>query len=420
MIFSLTFLLLLFSVISLKTHGLRVGTIGYFASTAFCLLALFAYSAWSVVKDAAGPGLLSFVTLNENQLHSLEQILFCIALGSFLGNFTLGRYIPLQDTFRVFDSMTRESKTAKWVVSISLLIGYLAEGSSIFFRETYLSSNGIPILARTAGAILLPSLCLVAFVVLKSPSGSRNVLNNFVLGLGFALLLGKGSRAAVVLFVFYLILFLSSPYSRKSKVFLICASPLVLYFVFGLVLESRIGAHGIFLIPQNMFEVIGSINAFDLLKYALGLSLSWVIVVPLSLGTVTGDRLIQNLNPLLSSGANPFDFGSGGTERLYPYRWVPASSAGQIYEVIGFIGMLAIFYILTLVIQGSLLLKQHQRGLSLMQISILGFYFFQFPIFLQYSSRNWFRVLLLIFVIVFISLLSQTQRHSKKVEAQHA
>lgn len=420
MIFSFTLFLLFFSVAILKFYGLRVGTIGYFASTVFCLLALFGYLVWNIVKDAAGPGLLNFVNLNVNQVYSLDLILLCIALGSFLGNITLGGVFPLRNTVRVFDPLTGDLRIVKWVCSISVLIAYLGEGTSIFFRETYLNSNGISFMTRVSGAILLPSLCLCAFVAVKGRKCSRNLLNYFVLTFGFALLLGKGSRATSVFFIFYLIVFLTSGYSKKSKMLLTSASPLLLYFMFGLVIKSRISTHGIFMIPQNLIEIYGAINAIYLLKYALALALSWVIVVPLSLGTVTGDRLIQNLNPLLSSGANPFDFGSGGTERLYPYRWIPTSSAGQIYGVIGFIGMVLLFYTLTIIVQGSLLLKIRERSLSFLQLSILGLYFFQFPIFLQYSSRNWFRILTVLFFIIFISLLSQIRRRSKKEEVDYA
>ncbi len=372
------------------------------------------------MRGAAGPGLLNFIYLNEIQIHSLELLLLSVALGSFLGNLTLGRFFPLQNTFRIFGSIARGSRIVKWVGSFSVLIAYFAEGTNILYRESYLGSNGVAVMARISGAILLPSLCLIIFLMVKGPKGSGNLPNYLIVTLGFLLLLGKGSRAGIVLFLFFLLLFLNSGYSRKSKVLVIILSPLLTYFLFGLVVESRISPHGIIMVPQNMMDALGTLNFFYLFKFAIALALSWIIVVPLSLGTVTGDRLLQNLNPLLSSGVNPFDFGAGGTERLYPYRWVPASSAGQIYEIIGFIGMLLLFYALTLIVQGCLLLKRHEKTLSFSQLSILGFYFFQFPIFLQYSSRNWFRVISIMFLVVFISLLPQNRNNSNKKEVEDA
>lgn len=420
MLLTFCFLILFLSTVRLKAHGFKVGSIGYFSSAIFCLLAFFGLSIWNLVRDAAGQGLLNNVALSEHQIRSLQLILISVALGSFLGNLTLEPFSSLSQTTRIFGSISGSSRFVATFALIVVFIGYLAEGTSIFLRDTYLGSNGIPALSRVSGAFLLPTLCLAVLTMFNQSTGSVRMMSYAVTLIGFTLLLGKGSRASIVLFLFFLLSFFTSRFSAKSKILLGLLAPLFLFLILGNVIEARVSTHGIFMIPRNTIDFFGTASLSNAFKLGLAYAFSWVIVVPLSLGTVTGERIIQNLNPLLNSGVNPFDFGSGGTERLYPYRWVPLSSAGQIYEVIGFIGVCLLFYVLTILVQGSLLSKGRYKDFSFPQLLILGLYFFQFPIFLQYSSRNWFRVLWIIFFLVIFVRVSQSKKHLKAREVNYA
>jgi hypothetical protein len=105
---------------------------------------------------------------------------------------------------------------------------------------------------------------------------------------------------------------------------------------------------------------------------------------------------LRNLNPLIGSGSDALSYSSDGLERLYPYVWVPLSSLGQIYGAFGGIALILIMFLITTVAALSLQPGTRRDSLTVFSLLSLSTYIFQFPLFFQYSSRIWLRVLWLL------------------------
>jgi hypothetical protein len=420
MVDSIHLAIALFSLIKIRRGGKLLFSSGYVVSLVFSILGIFSFPIWQSVRESAGVGLLNSIKLLPPQVDSLKLILMAIGLGALIGNLT-------HDVFHKGTSMKHELskeviKFGSWqVISctfILIVIAFIGEGPNIFRRDQYLEANGVLFFQKVAGALLLPSLALATFTAIRIRRGYQKIFLISLLLLSFSFYIGKGSRVSMIIVGLLWFVAINSNLTKKFKAIYSILSIVILYFIVGIILQTRQTKHGIFEVPTLLQNLLGeSFNIFYF-SYLVALGFSWVVVVPLSIGTIDGSRLLQNLNPMINSGLNPYDFSSTGAERLYPYRWVPASTAGQIYQVIGFVGIVFVFFILTLCLLAALRLQSSRKITASMQYLVLSLYIFQFPIFIQYSSRNWFRVVWLFFLTyALIQFLRQspTNRYNKVI-----
>lgn len=123
--------------------------------------------------------------------------------------------------------------------------------------------------------------------------------------------------------------------------------------------------------------------------------------------------ILKNLNPLIGSGSDSMSYSSEGLERLFPYIWIPLSSLGQIYGAFGGIALTLIMFLIATIAALSLYQGKRSDSLSVFSLLAVGTYLFQFPLFFQYSSRIWLRVLWLMLLLTTLHLVVHLRKTTK-------
>jgi hypothetical protein len=134
--------------------------------------------------------------------------------------------------------------------------------------------------------------------------------------------------------------------------------------------------------------------------------------------TISSDAIWANANPLISSiSENSLDFSTNGVQRLFPYAWVPTSSAGALFGIVGFFGIFIITFVANL-IQSIAFIYYRRTSTFPIYALISACYLAQNWSFLQYSTRPWFRMwwaLLFSFGALLIWVLSR-----RLIEKKHS
>jgi hypothetical protein len=411
---AVSFLLMIFSFFAYFFSKKKLNKIGYLTSLIFSVLSLFAYPIWQYVRSGATYGLLNFIDLNEDQTQILFAILTASAFGAFFANnifdiYRMKRDSDVQHTANLISNVVNRSKILIQISVFTFVIAILGEGTSILERQRYLGANGFLFLQKVSSVSVLPVLGILTFLLTKQIS--RRIRNQIYLILFFywVFFLARGSRTAVIL----LFLILVANLARKAPLRIHMVRSLFIIFMtllsFQIIFAARTNPHGLLNIP-NLIEfddlVLNSNSGIFLLISSL---LSWVIVVPLSVNSSGLSVLIKNANPFFGTGLDPYAFGHDGVERLYPFSWVPVSSAGQIYGSLGYFAVFGFFFFLTLLVLSLTTRMQNYTKISLVVPFTISIYFFQIPTFLQYSSRNWFRVVWLYIFLVILSHILMTR-----------
>jgi hypothetical protein len=407
-VLTLAALLLFFlSFWKIKKKRDLVLNLGYGTSLIFSLLSLTAYEAWNLVKDAAGYGLLNFISLTSEQQQDLKIVLLCISLGSFVANtifeVSFERRLDSNFQLRILENFVPSVTSVAILGIIFLTIAFVGEGTSIWFRDLYLQSNGWVLGQKITAVFLLPVLTLIIVSISRPRKPLEATVLHFLLMCGFFFYLAKGSRGSFIVVILYALMVLTTKASALSKILkiLLCLSITVLSLT--VIVNSRKRPHGLVEILNNANFDLVSASSFGNIKLLIAFAISWVIVLPLSVETGLPQALISNLNPLIGTGLDPFASGSFGSERLFPYRWVPTSAAGQLYGAFGPLLIVAITLILTLITLRACSSAERLQRLDQLLVGLLLFlYSFQFLIFLQYSSRNWYRIMWIMFAIFLI------------------
>ena len=393
-----------------------------FGTFIFSALVLGVLPLWNSVRDAAGPGFLGFLTPDPEQQKTLKTILLCISIGFLVGDLISDlsfRWVPIslvEQRQGMGKIQLTKPKVSSRIGIVVVLLAYVGEGPSIFLRNSYLQSNGSVTLQRAVAAATLGTVWLLVDASINSKQLRARVSARLLLILFFALYLGKGSRVAVVMIVLVMFQLSSKKGIGLGRRFLYIACGLLFSAItFSMTLLAREHPHGILRVPQLFYAALSdfSSNAFPVLEKMVASAVSWVNVIPLSVGTATNRLIWGNLNPLVGAGNDPYSFSSGGLERLFPYTWVPLSSAGQIYGLVGGFGIVLIIGFLTALWGFSS--KRVGAG-GLLQVFINGTFMLQILLFLQYSTRLWFRVVWLLMALIVLQT-ARSRSYSKDGKA---
>jgi hypothetical protein len=353
---------------------------------------------WNQIRLEAGPGYLGFIYADESMLSDFKA-----AIGPVL----LAICIPYLFSIVAFNGKGHENNASvqqtfvpnfllNLIISITFLICILGEGSSILLREGYLSANGFPLLLRLSG---ITNLVGVGFLGLVFFFRRSRILSweFFMLLAWFIILLGKGSRSALLPFLIVIVILFRSSISRRFKFVLI--PPILVLFTYTteVIYSTRERVHGILMLPSSFFLQLDSpvqtgsslITSLSVLSASL---FTTIVTVPLSIGTLNLQGVLANANPLISNISSfSYDSTSNGIERIFPYSWVPASSAGTLFGVVGSFGVFAIFLVMSSA--NMFCVSKSSWTISGVFFKLADICFFaQVFFFLEYSTRIWFRV----------------------------
>jgi hypothetical protein len=140
---------------------------------------------------------------------------------------------------------------------------------------------------------------------------------------------------------------------------------------------------------------------------------SWAPTVIASISESSSKVIIRNINPLIGTGTDSLAYSSEGIERLFPYTWIPLSSLGQIYGAFGGLSLLLVVFFISAIASLSLIPLKRSSSLSVYSLLAVATYIFQFPLFFQYSSRIWIRVLWFMILMSFLHISNLTKYKGK-------
>jgi hypothetical protein len=156
-------------------------------------------------------------------------------------------------------------------------------------------------------------------------------------------------------------------------------------------------------------------NSLSIFGEAAASLTSWVPIVIASIGTIKKELILENMNPLIGTGSNPYDYSSEGISVFFPYLWTPLSTIGQLYGFGGGLLICLISFVLS-ALSGAAFIKSRQyRGILGFAIAGMAIYFYQFLMFFQYSTRNWFRAFWVLILLASIQLYLTFSPQKKRV-----
>ena len=361
------------------------------------ILYYFGGLVWNQIRVEAGPGYLGFIYADESMINdfraAIGPLIIAICLPYLLS-------VPLISTKRkILYSTVQKSFVSdiflNLIIAGTFLICILGEGTSILFRESYLSANGFPVFLRLSGITNLVGIAILASVFFFRSCKIRSW--EFVLLLcWFLILIGKGSRSALLPFLIVFVILLRTPISKLFKALLFLTSLVFLTYTTQIIFLSRQRTHGILMLPSNYFLQLDSpiqsgsnfLGAVSILSAGI---FTTIVTVPLSIGTLNLQGVLANANPLISNISSfSYDSTSNGIERIFPYSWVPASSAGTLFGVVGSFGIFAIFFLMSTANMFCISKSSWSISGVLFKLAEISF-FAQVFFFLEYSTRIWFR-----------------------------
>jgi hypothetical protein len=411
------FILWIFAHLVLKKKLLRLNLLEC-AALFLSFFYIFAPIIWNLIRAKAGDGYLGFIEADTAKTQIFREVIAPMVITQFLFG-SIGRKLNI---FRL-DARNRKRLTDTQDVDklifivflVTFFIFILGEGTSIFFRETYLNSNGIGIFARLSGITTLASLGVLVLIGLAN-KGSLQATSLCLLA-WYVFLLSKGTRSSLLACSFFVLLFWVHSNSRFRRILLFFGYLILSKLSFFIVYFCRGEPHGLFRLPKlfllsvrDSFEM-GLMN-LDFILVLLGSILFVVILIPMSVGTLDLTGVLLNANPLISNiSSRTYDFSSDGVERLFPYYWVPTSSAGVLYGAAGTFALVALFSYLSIAYLLVSKLSRETRFDSLRYL-VSVIYGVSLFFFLEYSTRIWFRMFWAFNLAAFAYLMIKKKRNT--------
>ena len=419
-------LYILKNLLSVNSRGIGTSLVLDVLNLALLMLLLIGPLLWGMIRNDLPFGLLGFLTLDGDQLFLLQAAILPVVLGIFsssllvkLVNMTRGKESRLQaPVFTGVDFDHRFSLKVFWIGIVQSILFLIGQGSSIFFRSVYLRSNGLLFLDKLTLATVIPVLFLLSYFFSKSVDRGLRYAFGSLLFVNYVELLAVGSRTAVLLVIFASIFIVSTKRRVVHKFWLGVVSIAFSGLTFDVTQISRSTTHGILMIPKNLFLALSgnSLPLLSVMKEGLGSLLSMVVVIPRSTASTSTSLLVSDLNPIFGSSVDQFSFNSNGIERLWPYRWVPLSTAGQVYGVGGAWLVFGIFFTLsTLYLLALGKLPNSTSGKAVM-ILIQAAFIAQLLFYLQYPARIWIRATEFFVLIALLSIGIKMKPQTKKGE----
>ena len=395
-IFLLVFVMM--TLFSLKKDFLRTYFGNFFVLFFLSILYFFGSLIWNFIRGGVGPGYLGFLSSSPDNHALFQKVMSPVIYGvgfSILIKIARERMHPPRDTPAEIKLQSALSKYEKLLIYFPFLIYLIGQGTSIFVRNVYLQTNGIGFIERLSGVTNLVSLGGIFFAMSKTKNleSRYSILPTLF---WYLLLMSSGTRLAILPLILLLYWIYQNFQIFYLRFILFLFVILCIRYSYDLILLSRSNPIGLFRLPENLANVIFNYQIYfapvNVLDSILGGIFTVVLTVPLSIGSANWHSVLLNANPLISNiSAKSFEASSNGVERIYPYSWIPTSTAGVFYGTIGVLAIFLIFFTMTWA-----QMETHSTGDNAFR-SILSsiariVYFAQFFFYLEYSSRIWFRL----------------------------
>ena len=418
---------ILISLFAVKYRNLVAVVLPLLGGIVFSLSGLAAPKIWDWSRQFTGLGLLSSMTLSESQTKLFREIFSWGAIGCLFSAMSILLVLELsKSSLRsanlndfnsghvVTDTFGRQ---AAFFGILTIILFAIALGDSLLITSQYLEAQGNPVILRIVSSLVVG---LIPILIYACRGNRYAKLNTILLLIIFLILLGRGSRLSTIL----LVVALCNHYvfGRKSLMKLLLTLIMIIFVLaIGIKINNlaRIDATGIFSIPDMVARLLGELPSFEnslsILGEAAASLTSWVPIVIASIGTIKKELILENMNPLIGTGSNPYDYSSEGISVFFPYLWTPLSTIGQLYGFGGGLLICLISFVLS-AFSGAAFIKSRQyRGILGFAIAGMAIYFYQFLMFFQYSTRNWFRAFWVLIFLASIQLYLTFSPQKKRV-----
>ena len=369
---------------------------------------------WELFRVPTDVGYLGNVSLSEEQKGVSQQVMFAISIGVFIGALIAHSIQDSKSKVKIsgdhqkhdrFEFELSKSQLRAWILlGIVLISVYLiGTGSTFWYNTEYLYISGNQFAYKVANLALLPWTVITTFVsvVLKSSYSKSLLTMNVAI---FVLFLGEGSRQSVIVFLSWVIFRVIKKRNKFTPITL-ALDFFFMLLIFHITQLFRSYELGISQIPK----VLSVIDYFSIDIYLLAVSrlfqsvFNWWVTIPLSVNIGDASLVLRNLNPMFGVGNEAYSFSSDGVERIYPYSWNPASTAGQIFGAFGFLSIVLIFVLMSFIANMAVRDLFQTSGVTrVAAFSVCAMFFIQLVFFLQYSSRIWSRTAQLLILSYFI------------------
>lgn len=379
--------------------GNRPAQLGSISAISLALIGMATPSIWNWSRQYGTPGLLPSHYLSESDISQFYFLFSLISTGAILSG-TLFLFFPSRANWSQ-ESISKtglkdvkDSRSIPIIGSLTLLLLIFGMGKSLLFNEEYLEFSGSQTLLRAANAILPAAIIALGFACFDS---KYKKLNAFLLSCIFLVQASRGSRISMIvpLVVFSLLIIRSASILRKVSFLIVMV--LSFQILVSMTFSARNSSSGLANFPSLISDAFKSTIQVEDYTPSLGRMLaslsSWAPTVISSISESSSKVIIRNINPLIGTGTDSLAYSSDGLERLFPYIWIPLSSLGQIYGAFGGLGLLLVVFLISITASLSLIPLKRANSLSVYSLLAVATYIFQFPLFFQYSSRIWIRVL---------------------------
>ena len=373
-------------------RGNRPAQLGSISAISLAVIGIVTPSIWNWSRQYGTPGLLPSQYLGPSDVSQFYLIFWLISMGALLSGMLF-----LLFSNRVYSNQRMVSKTELKEVkdsisipiigSLTVLLLVFGMGKSLLFNDAYLDFSGSQTLLRAANAILPASIVALGFACFDS---KYRKLNASFLVCIFLIQATRGSRI-----IFSLLIMRSKSIPRIFTYLM--AMIFSFQLLVSLTFSARNTSSGLTKFPTLIADAFVSTSQVESYVPSLGKMMaslsSWAPTVIASIPESSSKVIIRNLNPLIGTGTDSMAYSSDGIERLFPYVWIPLSSLGQIYGAFGSLTLLLVVFLISTVASLSLIPLRRSNSLSVYSLLAVATYIFQFPLFFQYSSRIWIRVL---------------------------
>jgi len=405
-------ILVLLALFAVKYRNQVAVVLPLLGGIVFSFSGLVAPKIWEWSRQYTGLGLLSSMALSESQTNLFREIFNWGAIGCLSSAMTILLVLELSKSslrsanLNDFNSEHLLTDTfgrrAAYFGILTIMLYAIGLGKSLLITSQYLESQGNPTILRIVSSLVVGIIPILIYACRGNRYAKLNIVLLLII---FLILLGRGSRLSTILLV--VVLYTHYFFGKKSLVkFLFTLIMILFSLAVGIKINNiaRTYATGILLIPDmvvRLFEELPSLeNSLSIFGEAAASLTSWVPIVIVSIGTIKKELILENMNPLIGTGSNPYDYSSEGISVFFPYLWTPLSTIGQLYGVGGGLLICLISFVLS-AFSGAAFIKSRQyRGIFGFAIAGMAIYFFQFLMFFQYSTRNWFRAF---WVLIFLA-----------------
>lgn len=400
-------------------RGNRPAQLGLISAISLALVGIATPSIWNWSRQYASLGLLPSHYLSTSDISKFYFLFWLISVGAILSGIVFIFFFNRVNFGFEVSSKTglkdvQNSRSIPLIGSATLLLLIFGMGKSLLINETYLEFSGSQTLLRAANAILPASIIALGFACFNS---RYHKLNACLLFLIFLIQASRGSRISLIvpLILFSLLALRSLSIFRKiSYLFVMIISFQILV---SLTFLARNTSSGLIKLPALIADASVSTIQVENFIPSLGRMLaslsSWAPTVIASISESSSKVIIRNINPLIGTGTDSLAYSSEGIERLFPYTWIPLSSLGQIYGAFGGLSLLLVVFFISAIASLSLIPLKRSSSLSVYSLLAVATYIFQFPLFFQYSSRIWIRVLWFMTLMSLLHISNLTKFKSK-------